>query len=84
MLLLVDLENCFGNELAEAWSKNQRTLGVDNINHSRYDYGKGSRARRLVQAEEIRAVLPKTYRDTRDPDRRTYYEPGPGSADLIR
>ena len=36
-----------------------------------------------MQVEEIRAVLLRTYQDTRDPDQRPYPEPGPVSADLM-
>jgi hypothetical protein len=65
----------------KAWSKN-KALGIDNDKHLRCGYGKGSRARRLVQAEETIAVLLKTYRDTGDPGRRTYRGLGLGSPDL--
>lgn len=37
----------------------------------------------MAQAEEIRAVLLKTYQDTRDPDQRPYPGPSPVSPDLI-
>jgi hypothetical protein len=50
--------------------------------HSRYGYDKGSRVRRLVQAEEIRVVLLRMYQDTRDPDQRPYPGPSPVFADL--
>jgi hypothetical protein len=64
-----------------AWSK-IRVLGIDNDKHLRCGYGKGSQARRLVRVEETIAVLLKTYRDTGDPDQRTYRGLGLGSADL--
>ena len=37
----------------------------------------------MPQAEEIRAVLLRTYQDTRDPDQRPYPGPSPVSADLM-
>jgi hypothetical protein len=52
------------------------------VKHSRYGYDKRSRVRRLLQAEEIRAVLLRTYQDTKDPDQRPYPGPSPVSADL--
>ena len=36
-----------------------------------------------MQAEEIGAVLLRTYQDTRDPDQRPYPGPSPVSADLM-
>ena len=54
-----------------------------NVKHSRYGYEKGLRAGRSLQAEEIRAVLLRTYQDTIDPDQRPYPGLSPVSADLM-
>ena len=59
-----------------------RRSSYDNDKHSRYDYDKVSRAGRLLQAEEIRAVLLRRYLDTVDRDQRPCLEPSLVSADL--